>query len=83
LQEYDALVNNPAVTAIYQINVHLSNEDQPQLLWPSQTPANVETLLVSPMIFLFFCLIKPSHFVHRQESTVAVSCSVFSPAGLW
>ncbi|KAJ7858048.1 hypothetical protein B0H14DRAFT_2578033 [Mycena olivaceomarginata] len=28
--EYDALVNNPAVTAIYQINVHLSKEDQPQ-----------------------------------------------------
>ncbi|KAJ7802367.1 hypothetical protein B0H14DRAFT_2614355 [Mycena olivaceomarginata] len=46
-QEYDALVNNTAVTAIYQINVHLSNVDQPQLLWPSQTPANIETLLIS------------------------------------
>ncbi|KAJ7330997.1 hypothetical protein DFH08DRAFT_815078 [Mycena albidolilacea] len=45
--EYDALVNNQAVTAIYQINVHLSNEDQPLLLWPAQTPAKVETQLQS------------------------------------
>ncbi|KAJ6610677.1 hypothetical protein B0H10DRAFT_1953701 [Mycena sp. CBHHK59/15] len=27
--EYPALVNNPAVTGIYQINVHLQDEDQP------------------------------------------------------
>ncbi|KAJ6600731.1 hypothetical protein B0H10DRAFT_2083067 [Mycena sp. CBHHK59/15] len=43
--EYPALVNNPAVTGIYQINVHLQDEDQPMLLWPAESPATAETLL--------------------------------------
>ncbi|KAF7339011.1 Acetyl xylan esterase [Mycena venus] len=43
--EFPSLVANPAVTGIYQINVHLADEDQPFLLWPTQTPATAETLL--------------------------------------
>jgi hypothetical protein len=46
-KEFPRLVANPAVTGIYQINIHLADEDQPFLLWPDQTPATAETLIVS------------------------------------
>ncbi|KAJ6548827.1 hypothetical protein B0H19DRAFT_952467, partial [Mycena capillaripes] len=50
--EFPRLVANPSVTGIYQINIHLADEDQPMLIWPDQTPATAETLLVSSITLI-------------------------------
>ncbi|KAF7378393.1 Acetyl xylan esterase [Mycena sanguinolenta] len=43
--EFPLLQINPAVTGVYQILAHLDHEEQPTLIWPTQNPATVETLL--------------------------------------
>lgn len=47
-------MRNTNVTGVYQINVHLTNEDEPMILWPTQPPPTVETVFVSSIILISF-----------------------------
>ncbi|KAJ6585880.1 hypothetical protein B0H19DRAFT_1110925 [Mycena capillaripes] len=42
--EFPRLMANPAVTGVYQINIHIGFEEQPFQIYPAVTPASVETL---------------------------------------
>ncbi|KAJ6557560.1 hypothetical protein B0H19DRAFT_1290597 [Mycena capillaripes] len=54
-QEFPNLRANTNVTGVYQINVHLADEDQPTILWPTQPP--VDNLSLQEYQVAVSCLI--------------------------